>query len=234
MGLMEDYNRIVENTKKYFADHGMKRAIIGMSGGVDSALTLKVIVDALGPSKVFALMMPERGLTKDSSTSDAKQYCDKLEVMNRTIFINDYISLYLGEAPDEGALMNVRSRVRATLLYVYANTLKGMVVGTSNKTEFLLGYFTKYGDGAVDIEVLGTLYKTEVWKLAKELGVPEAIVTKTPTAELKHGQTDEEELGMTYEEIDKQLISGEISEQLQKIIDSTEHKRSMPPVMQRS
>ena len=143
--------------------------------------------------------------------------------------------------------MNSASRMRAVLLYNYANTHNALVIGTSNKTEILLGYFTKYGDGAVDIEVIGELFKTDERELARSIGIPEKFITKIPTAELYHGQTDEEELGMAYDELDKILklyIGGksidDISDKgfdkkiVKSVIDrvkSNEHKRNIPAVI---
>ena len=140
--------------------------------------------------------------------------------------------------------MNTASRIRAVILYNYANTHDALVIGTSNKTEILLGYFTKYGDGAVDIEVIGDLFKTDEKELAKFMKIPEKIINKVPTAELYRGQTDEEELGVTYEELDKILklyIDGNSmlniiekgleKEKVEKIfsrIKANKHKLEMP------
>ncbi|MEK6949008.1 MAG: NAD(+) synthase, partial [Nanoarchaeota archaeon] len=145
------------------------------------------------------------------------------------------------------AKMNSASRIRGVLLYNYANTHNALVIGTSNKTEILLGYFTKYGDGAVDIEVIGELFKIDERELARFLKIPENIIKKVPTAELYHGQTDEEEIGVSYDELDKILrlyVEKKSVEEIvsmgfdRKTVDkvfgrikSNEHKRSMPPTI---
>ena len=136
---------------------------------------------------------------------------------------------------------NIRARVRMTLLYAYAGAKNGLVVGTSNKTEIALGYFTKYGDGGCDIEPIGDLYKTEIFEVAKILGIPQSIIDKKPSAELWEGQTDEDEFEMTYSEIDEMLQQimpmplfiekyGDKALKLIKRVTNTEHKRKMPPV----
>ena len=153
------------------------------------------------------------------------------------IYINDFKKNFdkLEWKQNKIAKMNTASRIRAVILYNYANAHNALVIGTSNKTELKLGYFTKYGDGACDIEVIGDLFKTEVIELSKFLKIPEKIINKVPTAELYHGQTDEAELGASYEEIDKILKNNKsdsnLSKKIKKRIKDNEHKGKIPYVV---
>lgn len=234
-------NKIVGGLKKYFEDAGFEKAVLGLSGGVDSALTAKLAVMALGKENVTALLMPHRGTSSDHSLKDAIAFAEELGIHYRVISIHDYVERYqkLPWDETEEATMNIQARVRMTILYHYANSHKALVLGTGNKTEETLGYFTKYGDGGVDVLPIGNLYKTEVWKLATELGLPEAIVKKTPSAELKEGHTDEGEIGMSYAEIDdilKRFEAGrkpktEAEQKIYSRIEANQHKKAPVPVI---
>lgn len=201
------YDRLVKGLKDYCAKHNFKRGVLGLSGGVDSALTLKIAVDALGAENITALIMPELGLTKGENIDHAKILCQFLGVNCYYQPINPFIMDFsiVSWKPSPRAHMNTKARIRAVLLYSFANTENALVLGTSNKSESLLGYGTKYGDLAADIEVIGDLFKTEVVALADMIGLPPEIVNKTPTAELSAGQTDEEEMGATYKDMDRVL-----------------------------
>lgn len=233
--------QIVSGLKNYFEEAGFEKAVLGLSGGVDSALTAKLAVMALGSENVTALLMPNRGTSSEHSLHDAIAFAEELGIEYRVISIGDTADRYrkLPWKETEEATMNVQARIRMTILYHYANSHKALVLGTGNKTELTLGYFTKYGDGACDVLPIGNLYKTEVWKMAGELGLPEAIVKKTPSAELEEGHTDEGEIGMSYAEIDKILKKFEKglsakTEAEQKIytrIEANQHKAAPPPVI---
>lgn len=210
------YTKILAEIHKYFKTYGFEKAVIGVSGGIDSAVALKLAVDALGPENVTALLMPEKGVSLEENYLHAKTLCQFLKVEFFTIPLNKFLTdfLSLPWKPSDLAQINVKARVRMSITYNFANTKNSLVVGTSNKTELLLGYGTKYGDLAADIEVIGDMLKTDVYKLAEHLGLPDEFLHKAPSAELYPGQTDEEELGMTYKEMD--MILGQIEKGLTK------------------
>ena len=209
------YNSLVNGLKKYFTQHHFKRGVLGVSGGVDSALTLKIAADALGAENVTALLMPELGLTKQENIDHAKTLCQFLGVNFYFQPINNYLTDFglVPWKPASLAHMNTKARIRAVLLYSFANTERALVLGTSNKSETLLGYGTKYGDLAADIEVIADLFKTEVVALADHIGLPPEIVNKTPSAELAPDQTDEQEMGATYRDLDNVLAKLELGEE---------------------
>ncbi len=185
-------------------------AVIGLSGGIDSALTAYLAAEALGADKVLGLLLPEKGITSKQDIDDAMEVAKLLGIEHKTIDISKILTSFSSLIPDFNknnllANGNLKARTRMCILYYHANLMHRMVVGTGNKTELLLGYFTKYGDGGVDIEPIGGLYKTQVRVLSRYIGVPPRIIDKTPTAGLWQGQTDEGELGVTYEVADKIL-----------------------------
>ncbi len=195
---------------------GMHRTVIGLSGGVDSALSATLAAQALGPENVLGVMMPYRA-SNPSSRADAELLIAQLGIPSRLIDITPMVDPYLNEyvkagAPDTGDKAaidrrrgNVMARQRMVVLYDQSEAFGGLVVGTSNKTESLLGYTTQYGDNAAAIQPLGDLYKTQVWQLAEAVHIPERIVKKAPSADLWQGQTDEGELGFTYAMADQIL-----------------------------
>lgn len=203
------YLGIVKNLREYFKAAGATKAVIGLSGGVDSSLTLKIAVDALGGDNVTGILMPEIGLTSKENITHALGLAEYFGVKTYTASINQAL-VPLNILPwkqNERARMQVKARIRMTMLYNFANANEGtLVLGTSNKTECLLGYGTKFGDCASDVLVIGSLLKTQVWEMARFLGLPDEIVNKVPSAELAAGQTDEAELGGSYLEFDKILV----------------------------
>lgn len=203
------YNTLVTELQKFFQKTGADKAVIGLSGGIDSSLTLKLAVDALGAERIVGLLMPETGLTKEENIHHARGLAEYFKIIYHTLPINSMCVPFnvLPWQPSRLAQMNLKARVRMVTLYHFANSCHGIVLGTSNKTECYLGYGTKFGDAASDIYVIGDLLKTEVWELSKMLGLPEEIIQKTPSAELAVNQTDEGELGATYHDIDKILIA---------------------------
>jgi len=233
-GSMEKvYKKIIKGIRDYFKKNNIKKAVIGLSGGLDSAVSAKLMVDAIGKNNIHALIMPVKSLSSEKNIKDSTEFCKSIGIEHSLIYINDFIKEFekLKWKQNKIAKMNTASRVRAVILYNYANTHNALVIGTSNKTEILLGYFTKYGDGAVDIEIIGDLYKTEVIKLAKFLKIPKKIINKVPTAELYQGQTDEDEIGEAYEEIDAMLKGKkQKSIKIKRLIEKNKHKTKKIPI----
>lgn len=186
---------------------GFNHAILGLSGGIDSAVSCYLAAHALGPKNVLAVRMPY----KSSSPESLEHACMVIEatgVQSLTVPITDMVEPLFALFPDMDSMRkgNIMARQRMIILYDQSVAFKGLVVGTGNKTEILLGYTTLYGDSACAINPLGDLYKTQLRQLARALGVPDAIVDKPPTADLWAGQTDEGELGYTYAEVDRLLF----------------------------
>jgi NAD+ synthase len=185
---------------------GYSRAVVALSGGVDSSLSCYLAAEALGPENVLAVRMPYKSSSLDS-LEHAQRVIDILGVCAVTIPITEMVDPLLARIPDAGSVRhgNVMARMRMIVVYDQSEAFGGLVVGTGNKTEILLGYTTLYGDSACALNPLGDLYKTQVRQLAGDLGIPQEILHKPPTADLWVGQTDEGELGFTYEEVDKLL-----------------------------
>ena len=185
---------------------GFERVVVGLSGGVDSALSAFLAAEALGPQNVWAILMPYR-TSSSESVEHARLVVNTLGVHSLTVDITPMVDAYFAGFPDADHMRrgNKMARERMTILFDHSARLGGLVLGTSNKTELLLGYGTLHGDMASAINPLGDLYKTQVRQLARHLKVPTVIVEKQPSADLWAGQTDEAELGFTYEEVDKVL-----------------------------
>lgn len=185
---------------------GMTRCVIGLSGGIDSALSAYLSAEALGAENVLVVRMPYKTSSEDS-LSDAQKVIDALGLPSRTIPITDMADALFAQIPDITPMRmgNVMARLRMTILYDQSVSWGGLVMGTSNKTEMLLGYSTIYGDSGVAVQPIADLYKTQVRQLAAALDVPESILNKPPSADLWIGQTDEGELGFTYAEVDQVL-----------------------------
>jgi NAD+ synthase len=186
---------------------GFRRAVLGVSGGVDSALACFLTAEALGPENVLALKMPYSSSSPES-LQHADLVIDACGVQHLTIPITDMADAYFERTSDADPVRkgNVMARMRMIVLYDQSAAFEGLVVGTGNKTEILLGYTTLYGDSACAINPIGDLYKTQVRQLAHDIGVPEVIIQKPPSADLWVGQTDEDELGFTYADVDRLLV----------------------------
>jgi NAD+ synthase len=186
---------------------GFSRAVVGLSGGIDSALSCVLAVEALGRENVLAVRMPYKTSNPDS-LAHAGLLIEQLEIPSKTIEITDMVEpLFIR---DEGISKlrkgNIMARERMIVLYDQSEVFKGLVIGTSNKTEILLGYSTQFGDSASAINPIGDLYKTQVRQLSRAMNIPSPIVDKPPSADLWDGQTDEGELGFSYDDVDKLLF----------------------------
>ncbi len=233
----EIQQKLITWIKEKVEKAGAKGAVVGLSGGVDSSV-VAVLCKKAFPKNTLGLIMPCQ--SKESDIQDAKKIATKFKIPYKIVSLDEvYNSLVhqlleskLHSQPNKIALGNIKPRLRMITLYYFANLLNYLVVGTGNKSELTLGYFTKYGDGGVDLLPLGNLVKTEVKKLAKKLGIPEEIIKKTPSAGLWEGQTDEGELGFTYEKLDRFLLTGKASPELVSTIKQMEkgssHKRKPP------
>ena len=199
---------LVKFIKEEIASAGISKAVVGLSGGVDSAVSCALAARALGPEHVLAVMIPYKSSSPDSLT-DAKKVVELTGVRSEIADITTMAEPYFRDNDEIGKLRigNVLARLRMIVLYDRSAREKALVVGASNKSEILLGYGTLFGDLASAINPIGDLYKTQVWDLAKFLGLPESVIEKKPTADVWEGQTDEDELGFTYKEVDKLLYS---------------------------
>jgi len=185
---------------------GMSHAVVGLSGGLDSALSCVLAVEALGAENVLAVRMPYKLSSRDS-LDHAQLLIDQLGVQSKTIEITDMVEPLFKMHPDISKMRmgNIMARERMIVLFDQSEVFKGLVIGTSNKTEILLGYSTHYGDSASAMNPIGDLYKTQVRQLSRAMNIPAPIIDKPPSADLWEGQTDEGELGFTYGEVDKLL-----------------------------
>lgn len=189
------------------AKAGMTRAVIGLSGGIDSALSAYLAAEALGAENVLAVRIPYR-TSAQNSLDDAQRVIDALGLPSLDVPITDMADPLINRFPDMSSVRkgNIMARLRMIVLYDQSVAWGGLVMGTSNKTEFLLGYTTIYGDSGVAMQPIADLYKYQVRQLSAALGVPQAILDKAPSADLWEGQTDEGELGFTYNDVDQVLF----------------------------
>jgi len=232
------------------SDAGADGAVLGLSGGIDSTLVAHLAVDALGAENLYGLVMPGE-VSSEENMSDAEKVAERLGIGYDVIEIDPVVDRLLDAYPeaegDELAVGNARARVRGVLNYLAANHENRLVLGTGNRTEAEVGYFTKYGDQAVDCNPIGNLYKTQVWQLSAAVGVDEAIIEKPPTAGLWADQTDEGEMGIDYPTLDVVLalhvdaglstsaaaraagVDAGTVEKVRSMYERSGHKRRMPP-----
>lgn len=213
--------------------------VVGVSGGIDSSVVSVLLKQLIG-DKHLAIFIGIESNKEDKM--DARLVAEKFDLNYKEIDITDVFNLLASKLPEGNmiARANLKPRLRMMTLYFFANFYNKLVAGTGNKSELMVGYFTKYGDGACDFLPIGSLYKSEVRVLAKYLGIPEKIISKPPSAGLWKGQTDEGELGITYEELDKALYLIEIGqeknldqatyEKVITMIKNSEHKRNLPVI----
>jgi NAD+ synthase len=243
-----DYPKLVVDIQNWIANYlksvSAKGVVLGISGGIDSAVVATLCKRALGKDNVIGLMLPIDSILQD--LKDGKMIAENLNIR---FYVRDLTSAYqeiLKASPfnfeeNKLAKANIKPRLRMIMNYYVGQSLdNNLVAGTGNRTELAIGYFTKYGDGGVDFEPIGGLYKCEVRKIAKMIGVPKKIINKPPSAGLWLGQTDEGEIGLKYDTIDEILyridyeldFDGLKSEDIHKVknmITSTQHKKQMPP-----
>ncbi|MDH7555548.1 MAG: NAD+ synthase [Candidatus Methanosuratincola sp.] len=233
---------------------GQRRAVIGLSGGIDSAVAATLSARILGREKVLALVMPDSAATPSEDVNDAVALAESLGIGYRTIDITQASKTVTDvasagcERKDKVAEGNVRARLRMTILYYVANSENRIVIGSGDRSELMIGYFTKYGDGGVDLLPLGCLYKTQVRELARHLGIPQRIIMKESSPRLWKGQTAESELGISYEDIDmilyrlydlrmkKEEVVRDLGqdyaakvERVARMVRESAHKRRVPP-----
>jgi NAD+ synthase len=232
---------MVDWIKKKVSQARAQGMVLGLSGGLDSSVVAGICSQALGSSNVLALFLPCES-QKDDLT-DAQEVAKKFNLKTELIDLTPVYEQLKKILPpgDQLAQANIKPRLRMITLYYYANKLNYLVVGTGNKCELKVGYFTKYGDGGVDILPLGDLLKSEVKSLAKLVGVPDHIIKKVPSAGLWASQTDEGEMGVTYAELEDFLSKfekgetpeGEKAEKIKNMMERAKHKLSLPEIFEK-
>ena len=231
----------VEQMIRYaYWNSGCKGIVIGVSGGVDSAVAAAFCCRAIGADKVLALSLPA-AVSNPQDTVDAQELCAQFGMEHRVIDIEPMLAAYRtipGFIASPYLLGNLMARIRMSILYYLGNRDHRLVCGTSNRSEYMLGYCTKYGDNAADIQPIVHLYKTEVYVVARELGIPEPIIKKVPSAGLWEGQSDEREIGLSYAEIDHALqtlanrdwvAATPAEEKVLDLVKKSSHKRIFAP-----
>lgn len=255
--MKEKIDKTVNFIKTYVENAGKTSVVLGLSGGIDSSVVAVLAKKALESKNVHCIYLPEEEKENDFDREHINKLCERFDLTYQTIPIGNTVKSITSSYENKLSrltIANIKARVRMIQLYTYANEHNALVIGTGNKSELTIGYFTKHGDGGVDFEPLGHLYKTEVFKIAKELDIPNEIVDKPPTAGLWKGQTDEDEIGMSYEKLDKileyleirnkwrtnnkeypylhdyGLADGEVN-YIAKMIRKSNHKTKSPPML---
>lgn len=255
-GIMEKLNidlNVLEETLVNFLREevgkvGFNKVVLGLSGGIDSALVAFLAAKAFGPENVLGIMMPYKTSSKES-IEHAKMVIDDLGIDSKLIEITPMVEPYFEMNPDMDGLRrgNRMARERMCILFDYSAKEKALVLGTSNKTELLLGYSTQFGDGASAINAIGDLYKTQIWELSRHMGVPNPLIDKKPSADLWEGQTDESELGFSYamadevlyrliderytrEEILEEGFPSEVVDSIIRKMKMSQYKRKLPVI----
>ena len=246
LNLKDVHNELVKFLRENFKKAGFSKAVLGLSGGIDSALVAYLLRDALGKENVLAIMMPYKSSNPDS-LNHAKLVVEDLKINAKTIEITNMIDAYFKNEKEATSLRmgNKMARERMSILFDYSSKENALVVGTSNKTEIYLGYSTQFGDSACALNPIGDLYKTNIWDLSRYLKIPNELIEKKPSADLWEGQTDEQEMGLTYKEADQVLyrmleenktvkeilaegFSKDLVDNILKRMNRSEYKRRMP------
>ena len=239
---------IAEFIRGQLRQAGFERAVLGLSGGIDSALVASLVAEAIGAERLLCVLMPYR-TSAAASRGDAEEVVRRLGCASELVDITPMVDGYFGPETDASALRrgNFMARMRMSVLYDRSVTWGGLVVGTGNKTESLIGYTTVFGDAASAFNPIGDLYKSQVRQLAAAIGVPDAIIRKAPSADLWPGQTDETEAGFSYPELDRLLFwridkrrsieevvalgfPREMVARVDRMVAGAEFKRQVPPI----
>jgi NAD+ synthase len=234
-------DRICAWMRDYVDSAGAGGFLFGLSGGVDSATAAALATRAVGPDRTLAALMPCQSQSQDAALGQL--VADTFGIPTVTVELSPAYEALVAALPASQRRLagaNIKPRVRMIVLYYLANSNNYLVLGSGNKTELTVGYFTKYGDGGVDLLPLGDLNKTQVWDLAGELGVPQEVIDRPPSAGLWPGQTDEGEMGITYRELDRVLaaiengdtaaIDPSVLQKVRGMVTRSGHKRALPPV----
>jgi len=246
MNYKKEIERTVEFIRDYCAKSNFTNLVIGLSGGIDSALVAALAVRAMGKECVFAYNLPYRKSNPESA-ADALLVTNQLGIPLQTIKIDELVDSYFeNNAPDASPLRkgNWMARIRMNILYDQAVQHKALVIGTSNRSEYMVGYFTQFGDAACAFEPIAHLYKTDVWEISKEIGLPEKVINKIPSADLWSGQSDESEMGISYPILDSILkylsegftrpkVEEKMIEKVKMMIENSRFKRELPPHLER-
>jgi NAD+ synthase len=251
LNYLEVTEKCVWFLKEELRKSGLDNFLLGLSGGIDSAVVLYLLAKAVAPKNIYTFSMPYKTSNPDS-TNHALECVNELGVNHQLIEITPMIDTYFQAVDLEASALrkgNKLARERMSILYDHSAKYQGLVVGTSNKSEILLGYGTHYGDTACAINPIGSLYKTQIFELAKYLGVPAGIINKRPSADLWEGQADEDELGFTYEKVDRFFYNyfdlGKSQKELDALgfskefilkvlakVETSHFKRSLPTIAQ--
>lgn len=242
--MINDYKNVENILKIWLKDHVQKAnasgVVVGLSGGIDSSVS-SVIAKKVFPENSLGIIMP--CYSSENDKKDAIMIAEEFNIKYKVNNLNDLFECFKKTVNAEKddidlALANTKARMRMMTLYYYAAKNNYLVLGTGNWSELKVGYFTKYGDGGVDLELLGHLLKTEVKKLAEHLKIPKKIIDKKPSAGLWEAQTDEEEMGVSYQELDKYILTGkaekEIEEKITTLVKSNSHKTNPIPAPKRN
>lgn len=229
--------KAIDFIENYVMESSTKGAVIGISGGIDSAVVAALAVEALGPGRVLGLILPCE--SNEENMKDAIDFAKKFGIEYKVIDLTKTYQAFLRDNKENNqcnlSFCNIKPRLRMTTLYFQASLYNYLVLGTSNKSELITGYLTKYGDGGVDIEPIADLLKNEVYQMAYLLDIPKEIIDKIPTADLMPNQTDEGEMGFTYEELDRFILTGEANDatrnKIMKLYNQSRHKLEGPVML---
>lgn len=226
--------KLIKWIKDYVTNAGAKGLVFGLSGGIDSAFIAALAKKAF-PDDSLGIIMPIDSNPEDEQ--DARLVAEALDLKIEKVDLTNTFNTFVESSfnsENNMAVSNIKPRLRMTTLYYYAQDRNYLVCGSSNKSEFYIGYYTKFGDSGVDMLPLAAILKTDIFKMAKELGIPEKIINKKPSAGLWEGQTDEDEMGFSYDDLDAHIkgekINKDVAEKIDRMHKNSNHKRAFPPI----